>query len=51
MPRSDAARLNDEPTPPKESLWQKTQFADLVHIPSGVYFARFRVKDKLIRKR
>jgi integrase len=34
-----------------ESVWQKTQFANLVrYVPSGVYFARLRVGGKLIRK-
>ena len=43
--------MNDVKTPPEESLWQKTQFANLVrYIPSGIYFARFRVRGKLIRK-
>jgi integrase len=41
-----------EPTatnPCKE--WQKTQFANLVrYVPSGIYYARLRVKGKLIRK-
>ena len=33
------------------SLWQKTQYANLIRYkPSGVYFARVRVKGKLIRK-
>jgi hypothetical protein len=51
MPCSDTGRMNGQQTPPKDSLWQKTQFASLVrHIPSGVDFARFRVKGKLIRK-
>jgi hypothetical protein len=32
-------------------LWQKTQYANLIrYVPSGIYFARFRVKGKLIRK-
>ena len=31
--------------------WQKTQYANLVrYIPSGTYYARLRVKGKLIRK-
>ena len=47
----DTGRMNGEKTPPEESLWQKTQFANLVrYIPSGIYFARFRVRGKLIRK-
>lgn len=32
-------------------LWQKTHYANLVrYVPSGAYFARMRVKGKLIRK-
>ena len=32
-------------------MWQKTQYANLVrYAPSGIYFARMRVKGKLIRK-
>ena len=31
--------------------WQKTQYANLIrYVPSGTYFARFRVRGKLIRK-
>jgi integrase len=31
--------------------WQKTQYANLIrYIPSGTYYARLRVKGKLIRK-
>jgi len=37
-------------TPDKE--WQKTSYANLIrYVPSGVYYARLRVKGKLIRKR
>lgn len=33
------------------ALWQKTQFSNLIRYkPSGTYFARVRVKGKLIRK-
>ena len=31
--------------------WQKTSFANLIrYVPSGTYYARLRVKGKLIRK-
>jgi integrase len=31
--------------------WQKTQFANLIrYVPSGTYYARLRVKGKLVRK-
>jgi hypothetical protein len=31
--------------------WQKTQFANLIrYVPSGTYFARLRVRGKLIRR-
>lgn len=34
-----------------ESDWQKTQYANLIrYVPSATYYARFRVKGKLIRK-
>ena len=34
-----------------ESGWQKTAYTNLIRYkPSGVYFARFRVKGKLIRR-
>ena len=40
---------NDQPE--KDSVWQKTHFANLIRYkPSQVYFARFRVKRKLIRR-
>lgn len=32
-----------------ETVWQKTQYANLIrYVPSGTYFARFRVKGKLV---
>ena len=35
----------------KESHWQPTPVANLVrYVPSGIYFARARVRGKLIRK-
>ncbi|HTY88641.1 MAG TPA: hypothetical protein VMB80_14335, partial [Candidatus Acidoferrum sp.] len=31
--------------------WQKTQYANLIrYVPSGTYYARLRVKGKLIRR-
>jgi len=40
-----------EPASKPANLLQKTQYANLVrYVPSGVYFARMRVKGKLIRK-
>lgn len=39
------------PLPPAKPAWQKTQYANLVrYIPSGNYFARIKVRGKLIRK-
>ena len=36
-------------TPDKE--WQKTPYSNLIrYVPSGIYYARLRVKGKLIRK-
>jgi hypothetical protein len=35
----------------KDSVWQKTSYANLVRYkPSGKYFARLRVRGKLIRR-
>jgi integrase len=44
--------VNDAITKSKANcFWQKTQFANLIrYVPSGIYFARIRVKGKLIRK-
>ncbi len=40
-----------EPKSNSADLWQKTQYANLLrYVPSSVYFARIRVKGKLIRK-
>jgi len=41
-----------EPTSPGSSKeWQKTQYSNLIrYVPSGTYFARLRVRGKLIRK-
>lgn len=40
-----------EPMSNAADLWQKTHFANLVrYVPSKIYFARIRVKGKLIRK-
>jgi hypothetical protein len=31
--------------------WQKTSYANLIrYVPSGIYYARLRMKGKLIRK-
>lgn len=36
---------------PKEKLWSKTQYSNLIrYVPSGKYYARIRVKGKLIVK-
>jgi hypothetical protein len=41
---------NDDPSGP-DLVWQKTPFTNLIRYkPSQVYFARFRVKGKLIRR-
>jgi integrase len=35
----------------KESVWQKTQYANLIrYVPSGAYYARIRVRGKLVWK-
>ena len=35
----------------QKAVWQKTPYANLVrYVPSGKYFARLRVKSKLIRR-
>lgn len=35
----------------REPLWQKTQYANLVrYVPSGGYYARIRIKGKLLRQ-
>lgn len=40
-----------EPTSKSADIWQKTHYANLIrYVPSGIYFARMRVKGKLIRK-
>ena len=37
--------------PKSDATWQKTQFANLIrYVPSGTYFARIRVKGKLVRQ-
>ena len=34
-----------------ESDWQKTPYSNLIrYVPSGTYFARMKVKGKLIRR-
>jgi integrase len=51
----DTARMNGQSgqqttaNPAKD--WQKTQFANLIrYVPSGTYYARLRVRGKLIRR-
>ena len=42
---------NSKSEPKRDSLWQKTQFANLIrYAPSGTYYARVRVKGKLIKR-
>jgi len=42
--------MKDSISAPKD-LWLKTPFANLVrYVPSGIYFARIRVRGKLIRR-
>jgi integrase len=50
--QSDTDAVNDcNDQPSQDSPWQKTHFANLIRYkPSQVYFARFRVKGKLIRR-
>lgn len=48
--RSDTVRMKASETG-SESEWQKTPYANLVRYKtSGIYFARFRVRGKLIRR-
>ena len=49
---SDTVGMKQEPTlPDTKSDWQKTPFANLIRYePSQTYFARLRVKGKLIRR-
>ena len=48
--QSDTVRMNSSETE-KDSEWQKTPYANLVRYKSsGIYFARFRVRGKLIRR-
>jgi len=48
--QSDTVRMNMSKTE-KDSDWQKTPYANLVRYKSsGIYFARFRVRGKLIRR-
>src|ERR1035438_6473159 len=47
---SDTVRMNKSETE-KDAVWQKTPYANLVRYKSsGIYFARFRVRGKLIRR-
>ncbi len=43
---------SESKTPPASTRdWQKTQYANLIrYVPSGTFYARLRVKGKLIRK-
>jgi len=46
-------KVNEGTSQPANSRkdWQKTPFANLIrYVPSGTYYARFRVKGKLVRK-
>ena len=46
---NDRNAVQKAANPGKE--WQKTPCANLVrYVPSGIYYARLRVKGKLIRK-
>jgi len=43
--------VNAQKQPDKESDWQKTPFVNLLRYkPSQVYFARLKIKGKLIRR-
>ncbi len=45
MKRKKDQKKQEEPN----SLWHKTQYANLIrYVPSGTYFARFRIKSKLV---
>src|SRR5436305_558174 len=47
MNKTQTARRPAEP----EKDWQRTQYANLIrYVPSGTYYARLRVKGKLIRR-
>ena len=52
IPKSDTGPVNDRNEQSEsDSDWLKTSFANLIRYkPSQVYFARFKVKGKLIRK-
>jgi hypothetical protein len=40
---------NEKAAPNTTRRWQKTQYSNLIrYVPSGTYFARLRVKGKLI---
>ena len=48
-----AVKAKNEGSPAAQSQqdWQKTHFANLIrYVPSGTYYARFRVRGKLVRK-
>jgi integrase len=48
----DTALVKESISEPKsDSLWQKTQFSNLIrYVPSGKYYARVRIRGKLIVK-
>jgi hypothetical protein len=48
--QSDTVRMKDRIAASK-GHWLKTPFSNLVrYVPSGIYFARMRVRGKLIRR-
>jgi hypothetical protein len=43
------AKNGEEEDCDQGKTWQPTQYANIVrHIPSGIYYARLRIKGKLI---
>jgi integrase len=49
--RKAAIPTDSKPNSASEPLWVKTPFANLVrYVPSGSYFARIKVKGKLVRQ-
>src|SRR5580704_11253994 len=43
--------METQDIPPKDEFWQKTQYANLIrYVPSGTYYARIRIRGKLLRK-
>lgn len=42
---------NDHKKPGKKGVWQSSNYSNLIrYVPSGIYYARFRVQGKLIWK-